>query len=59
MSLKFGNKVKIISGFYEGCRGFLTDYGDGEYEVKILHIIHPRKSFYKWFPETSLEKIKD
>jgi len=36
MMLKFKDNVRIISGFYEGITGIVTDWGINGYEVEFV-----------------------
>ena len=73
MKFKYGDKVRVKSGFYEGCEGFVEDYklnecfdcqsaksskiGETQFEIQI---IDKRKQEYKTIQvdENNLEKIE-
>jgi len=64
MNLKFGDKVKIKSGFYEGIKGIVIDYkfdisNKYEYYLKAHKAINKyvNQKIKIWISEDKLEKI--
>ena len=61
MKLKYGDRIKVISGFYEGLLGVVSDYNSVElsYYVEMTNTIcNQFTSFTAWIKETDLEKIE-
>ena len=52
----FMDCVKVTKGFYEGCKGNVTDYNNGYYHISSDDC--KGKSFFDSLPEYSLEPAK-
>jgi len=60
MKFKYGDKVKILSGFYEGLIGVVTEYNQGlkTYYVEMSSTANNQfTSPIDWIEETNLEKF--
>ena len=68
MKFKYGDEVKVISGFYEGLEGTVDDFvtntvsdGDGKHRVNVYYVTINRAmvSIERAIPEEELELLKE
>jgi len=46
-AFKAGQKVSVIGGFYEGCKGWVGDWNSGSYQIERLTCGSERLKHYK------------
>lgn len=62
MAITFGMAIKVVSGFYAGCTGIVTDYSPmgGEYTVEMSCRMANGRTYQKsaYFQANELKEVK-